>query len=284
VIWNWRLFGVRWPGAALVDQALSITKWRQAAAFQGDARYGITMRDRILIIDDEPHIRTMMRLTLEAAGYEVAEAQDGPEGLNLYGDGSTSAVVLDQRMPGMDGLETLRKLKTHNENARVVMATAYASIELAVDAMKLGATDFVRKPMTPEVLRNAVTAALAKPTVSRAMGPRPQPLIQTVTMNGYTIVDDEQMPSVEAHQRRFVVLCPEGQRHDVLVEIDTEAIGYVERMIGRGLPADSSFWTSEARHVLSDFLWNERKVPPTRRLVLKHLDPDKLPVAARWRA
>jgi len=242
------------------------------------------MRDRILIIDDEQHIRTMMRLTLEAAGYEVAEAQDGPEGLILYGDGSNwSAVVLDQRMPGMDGLETLRNLKTQNENAHVVMATAYASIELAVDAMKLGATDFVRKPMTPEVLRNAVTAALTKPTISPAQEPRAQPLIQTVTMNGYTIVDDEQTPSGEAHQRRFIVLSPDGQEHDLLVEIDTEAVGYVERMISRRLPADSSFWTSEARRLLSDFLWNERKVPPARRLVLTNLDPDKVPVAARWR-
>jgi len=241
------------------------------------------MKDRILIIDDEQHIRTMMRLTLEAAGYEVAEAQDGPEGLRLYGDGSNwSAVVLDQRMPGMDGLETLRKLKAQNENARVVMATAYASIELAVDAMKFGATDFVRKPMTPEVLRNAVTAALTKPIISAAQTSQPQPLIQTVTMNGYTILD-EQTPTIEAHQRRFIVLSPEGQKHDVLIEIDTEAIGYVERMIGRRLPADSSFWTSEARRLLSDFLWNERKVPATRRLVLQNLDPDKVPAAARWR-
>ena len=241
------------------------------------------MKDRILIIDDEQHIRTMMRLTLEAAGYEVAEAQDGPEGLKLYGDGSNwSAVVLDQRMPGMDGLETLRKLKAQNENARVVMATAYASIELAVDAMKFGATDFVRKPMTPEVLRNAVTAALTKPIISAAHTTQPQPLIQTVTMNGYTILD-EQTPTIEAYQRRFIVLSPEGQKHDVLIEIDTEAIGYVERMIGRRLPADSSFWTSEARRLLSDFLWNERKVPATRRLVLQNLDPDKVPAAARWR-
>src|ERR1700730_124621 len=100
------------------------------------------MTKRILIIDDEENIRRVMRIALETAGYEVGEASDGARGLEEYGDGSSwNAVVLDQRMPEMDGLETLSHLKERDANARVVMATAYASIELAVDAMKLGATD-----------------------------------------------------------------------------------------------------------------------------------------------
>ena len=240
------------------------------------------MRERILIIDDEEHIRRMMRLTLEAVGYQVAEASNGAGGLSLYGDGSSwSAVVLDQRMPGMDGLETLRELKKQNADARVVMATAYASIELAVDALKLGATDFVRKPMTPEVLRNAVAAVLVKrPTAAQ----EPQPLIQTVTMNGFTILDDEDSPALDHSQRRFIVTTPKGEKHDVLVEIDAEAIAYVERMTARRLSPEGSFWTAQARRLLSDFLWNERQVPPMRRLVLRSLDPDRLPVAARWKA
>jgi DNA-binding response OmpR family regulator len=240
------------------------------------------MSERILVIDDEEHIRRMMRLTLEAAGYEVEEAKDGAEGLSFYGDGSRwDVVVLDQRMPGMDGLETLRQIKAQDGNARVVMATAYASIELAVDAMKLGATDFVRKPMTPKVLRNAVSAALSK---SGQVDSTPQPLIQTITMNGFTIVDDDETPVLDTLQRRFIVISPEGLRHDVLVQIELEAMEYVERMTGRRLPASSSFWTAQARRLLSDFLWNERGVPPMRRLVLKSLDPDKLPVAAHWQA
>ena len=240
------------------------------------------MNERILVIDDEEHIRRMMRLTLETAGYEVGEAKDGAEGLSLYGDGSHwDVVVLDQRMPGMDGLETLRQIKQQDVNARVVMATAYASIELAVDAMKLGATDFVRKPMTPKVLRSAVSAALSK--VTGEVDSTPQPPIQTITMNGFTIVDDDETPALDDLQRRFIVISPEGLRHDVLVQIELEAIEYVERMTGRHLAADNSFWTAQARRLLSDFLWNERGVPPLRRLVLKSLDPDKLPVAARWK-
>ena len=121
------------------------------------------MSKRILIIDDEENIRRVTRLTLQAAGYEVGEASDGERGIENFGDGSRwDAVLLDQRMPGMDGLETLRLINERDPTARVIMSTAYASIELAVDAMKLGATDFVRKPMTPEILRNSVAAALSK--------------------------------------------------------------------------------------------------------------------------
>jgi DNA-binding response OmpR family regulator len=240
------------------------------------------MSKRILIIDDEEHIRRMMRLTLEAAGYEVGEAHDGADGLRLFADGSAwSLVVLDQRMPGMDGLETLRELKQKNSSARVVMATAYASIELAVDAMKLGATDFVRKPLTPKTFRNAVAAALSKSPGSSCT---PQPLVQTVTMNGFTILDDTETPALEQQQRRFVVVSPEGEQHEVLVEIQNEPFEYVQRMTGRQLTPDNSFWTTQARRLLSDFLWNEGKTPPMHRLVMKSLDPDKLPVAARWRA
>ena len=136
------------------------------------------MSKRILIIDDEENIRRVTRLTLQAAGYEVGEAGDGHRGLEAFGDGSGwDAVLLDQRMPGMDGLETLRHINERDASARVIMATAYASIELAVDAMKLGATDFVRKPMIPDTLRNAVAAAFVMrgqtPPATPVSDPRP---------------------------------------------------------------------------------------------------------------
>jgi DNA-binding response OmpR family regulator len=249
------------------------------------------MPKHVLIIDDEENIRRVTRLTLQAAGYEVGEASDGQKGLELFGDGSTwDAVLLDQRMPGMDGLETLRNINARDENARVIMATAYASIELAVDAMKLGATDFVRKPMTPEILRNALTAALSK-------GPRSQekaagrqndetatsPLVQIITMNGFTIVDSVDVRH-EPNERRFIVKSPSGTEHEVLVQIDDEAVGYVERMTKRTLPPENSFWTGQAERLLSDYLWKEGKVPPTRKLTIRDVDRDELPMAARWQS
>ena len=72
-------------------------------------------------------------------------------------------------MPGLDGLETLQRIKEHTPDACVLMVTAFASIELAVDAMRLGATDFLRKPMTPEMLRSAVAAAIASKVSRRPL-------------------------------------------------------------------------------------------------------------------
>jgi len=195
--------------------------------------------------------------------------------------------LLDQRMPGMDGLETLRHINERDATARVIMATAYASIELAVDAMKLGATDFVRKPMTPEILRNAVAAALSKqprastPAASTSAEISVGPLIQIITMNGFTILDSEGGQR-EANERRFIVKSPTGSEHEVLVEIDDEAIGYVARMTRRQLPPENSFWTTQAQRVLGDYLWKEGKVPPTRKLTITDVDRDELPIASRW--
>ena len=248
------------------------------------------MAKRVLIIDDEENIRRVTRLTLQAAGYEVGEASDGERGLEVFGDGSGwDAVLLDQRMPGIDGLETLRRINERDATARVIMATAYASIELAVDAMKLGATDFVRKPMTPEILRNAVAAALSKPprnadvVVSPTREGPAEPLIQIITMNGFTILDSDGARQ-DPNERRFIVRSRTGSEHEVLIQIGEEAVGYVERMTRRRLPAENSFWTSQAQRLLTDYLWKEGKVPPTRKLTIRDVDRDELPMAARWQS
>ena len=97
------------------------------------------------------------------------------------------------------------------------------------------------------------------------------------------IIDHEELRSLHPEHHRFIVASPSGQRQEVLVEIDAEAIDYVHRMIGRRLPPENSLWTSQARRLLSDFLWHEGEAPPTRRLVLKELEPDTVLVAARWK-
>jgi len=241
----------------------------------------------ILIVDDEENIRSVARIALEAVGYKVGEARDGEQGVELFGSGSDwDAVLLDRKMPGIDGLETLRQIRERDHSARVIMITAFASIELAVDAMKLGATDFIRKPMTPEILRNAVSAALSKsedqpqPTKSSRPG-----MIDTVTMNGFHVLTPPEFSQAiddNPGHRRFIVRSPSHDEKTVIVEIGDEPVTYIERMIHRRLERKSSFWTLHAQRTLTDYLWNEAQIPPTCRLELHELDRDDVEMAARW--
>lgn len=249
------------------------------------------MSQRVLVIDDEAHIRRMMRLTLEAASYEVGEAADGLQGIEMCGAGTAwDVVLLDQKMPGIDGIETLRRLRERAPATRVIMVTAFASIELAVDAMKLGATDFVRKPMTPDILRNTVAAALTKvPVAPRldqpATAARPtRPRIETVTMNGFHIVRaDAGGYTTFEHpgEYHFLVKDRKGQEQEVVVEVDPSAVAMVERMIRRPLPLASSFWTSYAEHILATYVWNEGRIP-SMPLLITQVERRDVDLAARW--
>lgn len=245
------------------------------------------MAKRVLIIDDEVNIREMTRLALEAAGYEVGEAGSGLEAFAIIGsDESWDAVLLDQKMPGMVGTEILRRLKVMLPAARVIMMTAFASVELAVEAMKLGATDFVRKPMTPEILRNALAAALAKaPELSKPKFSQtderdgsPQ-----VTLNGFTILRATDIPGglpQRANERCFLVKRPDGSEQEVVVEIDREAVLAAEKVTS-DLPLGKSFWTEQAEQFLTDFLWNDGSAPSNGRLTLKGVEREALERAAR---
>jgi DNA-binding response OmpR family regulator len=240
-----------------------------------------------LIVDDEDPIRKVIRIALETAGYEVGEAADGAKALEILQDSSNwDLVLLDQKMPGMEGLQVLREIKRHGLEISVIMITAFASIELAVEAMKLGASDFVRKPMTPEILRDAVTAALAKRMTTPHMsgGERPTSLIQTITMNGFEIVRQPQSSDSEpvaVSERHFIVKNPRGWEREVVVEIPDEIVAYAQRMTRRALPAENSFWTHRAERALATYLWNEGRFPD-QRLVIGDLTRDELDVAARW--
>jgi CheY-like chemotaxis protein len=254
------------------------------------------MAKRVLIVDDEDHIRRVIRMTLEAAGYEAGEAADGPRGLEAFGDGSGwDAVLLDQKMPGMDGLETLRHMRKRNPAARVIMVTAYASIELAVDAMKLGATDFVRKPMTPEMLRNALAAALAKPAATSPASPVPveaeappltAPIVSRVTMNGFRFwpSPDAAPNGPDVRGCRFTVEHPDGRHQDVFVTFSADAVALLERKAERRFAADSPFWTALAERRLNAFLWTEATAPPAGRLAVDAaaIDREALEMAKRW--
>jgi DNA-binding response OmpR family regulator len=123
------------------------------------------MNKRILIVDDEPNVRLNFRTTLETEGYEVFEVSSGEEAVQLLAKLSFALAILDIRMPGMDGLELLAKMRESGIRVPAMIVTAYSDVPNAVKAMKLGAIDFLQKPLRPEDLRSIVSEILKRHTV-----------------------------------------------------------------------------------------------------------------------
>jgi two-component system nitrogen regulation response regulator NtrX len=118
------------------------------------------MKSRILVIDDEAEIRRSVRMILEYEGYEVVEASSGPEGLAMAEREAPDLVFLDIKMPGMDGLDALQRIKASNETLPVVIISGHGTVSTAVEATKAGAFDFIEKPLASErvlvTIRNAL--------------------------------------------------------------------------------------------------------------------------------
>jgi len=118
------------------------------------------MPQTVLVIDDDNNMRWVIRRALTQAGYNVAMAASGEEGLELLAQEPIDLVLLDLKMPGLDGLGVLRRFRQGPADVPVILLTAYASVQTAVEAMKLGATDYLSKPFDVEALKLAVERAL----------------------------------------------------------------------------------------------------------------------------
>lgn len=111
---------------------------------------------KILIVDDEKNIRLTLSQSIEDTGAEIDTAVNGEEGLKKAEENDYDIILLDIKMPGIDGIEVLRRLREKSTNATVVIITAHGTIDNAVEAMKLGAVDFIQKPFSPNEIRDLI--------------------------------------------------------------------------------------------------------------------------------
>jgi two-component system nitrogen regulation response regulator NtrX len=129
----------------------------------------VKIKPRILVVDDEADIRSSLKMILEYEGMELVEAASGPEALKKAGEGGVDAVLLDIKMPRMDGLEVLAQLRERHPDLPVVMISGHATIETAVEATRRGALDFMEKPLTRDrvllSLRNTLDRRRLEATV-----------------------------------------------------------------------------------------------------------------------
>ena len=118
---------------------------------------------RILIVDDEKGMCDFLRYLLEGEGYEVDHANSGAEALAKLESKSVHLILADIKMPGMDGLEMLRRIKEIDENVVVIVMTGYSSLETAIKAIKYNAHNYLTKPFDdPDAVLAAVENGLAE--------------------------------------------------------------------------------------------------------------------------
>jgi DNA-binding NtrC family response regulator len=121
-----------------------------------------------LVIDDEKNIRLTFSETLAQMGFDTRTASNGEEALAKLQDAEFALALLDFKMPGMDGIEVLRRIREEYPRVPVIIITAHGTIESAVEAMKLGAVDFIQKPCTPEEIRGLVVKVMEREAIDES--------------------------------------------------------------------------------------------------------------------
>ncbi|NIA08689.1 MAG: response regulator, partial [Nitrospiraceae bacterium] len=141
----------------------------RAESFKGPA----VSRPNILIVDDDQSIREFLEILLDKEGYRICSVASGEDAIQLMEQKDVSLVITDVRMPGIDGVTLLKKIKARYPDIPVILITAFASMDSAVAAMKEGAWDYLTKPFRIEEIREVVAKALEKRPESQPLNRDP---------------------------------------------------------------------------------------------------------------
>lgn len=119
-------------------------------------------KGRILVIDDEEIVRVSCKRTLVPEGYEVDTAASGAEGLEFFGKSKYDLILIDLKMPGMDGIEMLVNIKRQRPEQNIMIMTGYDTVEHVVESISSGAAHYLEKPFTPDTLIERVKEVLGQ--------------------------------------------------------------------------------------------------------------------------
>ena len=150
---------------------------------------------KILLVDDEADMRFAARMVLERAGHTIVEANEGEAALKMLGNEKIDLVLLDMRLPGMDGIQILQKIRETNTELPVIMVTGYGNVELGQKAIELGADHYLSKPFHNKDLLEVVRATFEK----RGISVEP---VASASASSSEAVTEEIEESVETSSRR----------------------------------------------------------------------------------
>lgn len=136
-----------------------------------------TTHQTILIIDDEDAIRDVFSMCLTAEGYNVLMAEDGEKGIELFLQERPQVVITDLKMPGMDGIDVLKKIVAEDANTEVILCTGHGEMDIVIQALKIGAADFLVKPVAQQTLVDSVHKVFEKVEMRSALGTAKKQLV-----------------------------------------------------------------------------------------------------------
>jgi DNA-binding response OmpR family regulator len=158
----------------------------------------------ILVVDDEGAIRYSISKTLQRVGYQVSAAASGEEALTMLDEHDIDVVLTDIRMPGLTGVELLARIKEKAPDAIVILMTAYASLGTAVESLRLGAHDYLIKPVSSQDIRQSVARGLERAQNMR----RRRVLLEAIRNNIRELTEEEQALSMRAGQAASLPSAP----------------------------------------------------------------------------
>ena len=184
----------------------------------------------VLVVDDEKNIRQTLAQALVPMGLHGETAVNGEEALQKVRDAEFDLMLLDLKMPGVDGMEVLRSLSDVRPEIRIIIITAYGTVKNAVEAIKLGAVDFIEKPFSPREIRELVNSVLARDT------------LEPSALHGYDAhiqwskrcIQERRFPSTEEHVRKAIGL--DASRAEAF-----NLLGALQELRGDGLGAAKSY-------------------------------------------
>ena len=234
------------------------------------------MSSKILVIDDEACILKMMELVLANAGYSVTTAENPRKALDIYGNGANfDLVITDFKMPEMNGIELEGEILRRDPTAKVLLVSGYGGIDTALEALNKGAMDFLRKPFTPDALRDSVRSALERDRKQSPVTAVCREFSrQSLNGSSFELKEkdyDEQFGDLTC---KFEVTTPTGVRNLTVIMpayVQELVLAYID---SEEVPCGGRFFEAICEETVSNELKLSGGVPNTSKLVIENLTKD----------
>jgi signal transduction histidine kinase len=154
------------------------------------------MEKQVLLVDDEPGILKVLGISLADRGYRVLTAENSEEALRVFHEARPEVILTDIKMPGMDGIELLQRIKAESPDTEVIMITGHGEMELAIQSLKYDASDFITKPINDEALDIALRRALEKLSYKKKLKEYTEDLEKLVEEKSRKLVEAERLAAV----------------------------------------------------------------------------------------